>query len=199
VRSSLAATAALVLVAAGCGGGGSSTGSISITVITAPARTATYSVPSSSMEPTLHCARPAEGCEAAVGDRVVVQEPVVTAVKRGDVLAFRTPPLAVVRCGAGGVFIKRVIGLPGETVYEDSHGFVFIDGKKLGEPYVQPERRLADTTDFNRTWHVPNGEYFFMGDNRAQSCDSRQWGSVPSANLIGKVVEIQRPGPGTAP
>ena len=115
-------------------------------------------------------------------------------VKRGDILAFRTPPLALVKCGAGGLFIKRVIGLPGETLREDSHGLVFVDGKKLNEPYVEPDRRLADTVNFGKTWRVPQGDYFFIGDNRAQSCDSREWGSVPSANLIGKVVRIRRGG-----
>ena len=66
-------------------------------------------------------------------------------------------------------------------------GRVFIDGKELKESYVQfPDAQSG-------TWHVPKSQYFFMGDNRPLSCDSRQWGSVPRANIIGKVVKIERP------
>ncbi len=83
------------------------------------------------------------------------------------------------------VFVKRLIGLPGETVTEKSGGIIYIDGKKLNEPYIQPSRRKNDSR--TGTWKVPKGEYFFMGDNRGSSCDSRDWGSVPRGNLIGKV------------
>jgi signal peptidase I len=92
-------------------------------------------------------------------------------------------------CGAGGVFVKRLIGLPGEAVGE-RNGVVFVDGKKLREPYVKADRRDDET----RSWRVPHDEYFLMGDNRASSCDSRFWGSVPRANLIGKVVKVFRQG-----
>jgi signal peptidase I len=100
---------------------------------------------------------------------------------------FRTPPAAVGRRGAGGKFVKRLIGLPGEAVREQN-GTVFINGKRLNEPYVKSGRRDNETG----TWHVPKGDYFFMGDNRAQSCDSRRWGAVPRNALIGEVMEIKR-------
>jgi signal peptidase I len=70
-------------------------------------------------------------------------------------------------------------------VTEKQGGFVFIDGKRLHESYIKADRRNGDST--TGTWKVPKGEYFFMGDNRGQSCDSRRWGSVPRKNLIGKV------------
>jgi signal peptidase I len=188
VRTGLvAALAGCGILAGGCGNSNSSNGgSIPIRTITTPKTTETFSIPSSAMEPTLHCARPAIGCEADVADEIVVQEP-VTDPKRGDVIVFRTPPAAAERCGAGGKFVKRLIGLPGETVREQN-GTVFINGKRLNEPYVKSGRRDNETG----TWPVPKGKYFFMGDNRSQSCDSRRWGAVPSNALIGTVIEIKR-------
>jgi hypothetical protein len=59
--------------------------------------------------------------------------------------------------------VKRVIGLPGETVHEDAHGLIDIDGTHLSEPYIQRARRLADTQFFGKTWHVPRGDYFVLG------------------------------------
>ena len=145
--------------------------------------THTYRIPSSAMEPTLHCAKPAPGCLGKEDDRVVVK--VGGSVKRGDIVIFTAPQEAAVRCGIGGLSVKRVIGLPGETVY-----FIDIDGKRLPEPYLQPARRLSDGAHFALTWHVRKGQFFVLGDNRAESCDSRVWGGVPKHNVIGPVVKI---------
>jgi signal peptidase I len=143
-----------------------------------------YRIPSASMEPTLHCARPAPGCRARFSDRVVANRFIYRFrdPHRGEIVVFHTPPRAKIACQAGGVFVKRLIGLPGETVAE-RNGYVYVDGRKLSEPYVRTGERDSRT----QTWHVPQGRYFMMGDNRADSCDSRYWGSVPRANLIGPV------------
>jgi signal peptidase I len=145
-----------------------------------------YRIPSSSMEPTLHCARPGPDCEASYSDRVLACRFCYRfwSPKRGDIIVFQTPKLAALRCGAGGTFVKRLIGLPGET-WEERQGYVYINGKKLNEPYVDPKLRDTTTRSYGR---VPAGEYFFMGDNRAFSCDSRTWGAVPRKSLIGRVV-----------
>jgi len=144
-----------------------------------------YRIPSSSMEPTLHCAGPSAGCEARFSDRVLANRVIYHFRKprRGEVVVFETPPQATERCGAGGTFVKRLIAGPGETVRVDANGTVFIDGKKLNEPYVERDRRGGQTG----TWTVPPGQYFMMGDNRGQSCDSRVWGPVPRENLVGPV------------
>jgi signal peptidase I len=150
-----------------------------------------YRIPSSSMEPTLHCARPAAGCEAHFSDRVLACRFCfdLWGPKRGDIVVFNTPPEAAQICGSGGVFVKRLVGLPGET-WEEKKGFVYIDGKKLDEPYIKATRRDGDSYPA-RT--IPKGEYFMMGDNRNGSCDSRKWGTVPRKNLIGKVIATYWP------
>jgi signal peptidase I len=148
-----------------------------------------YLMPSSGMEPTIHCAQPAPGCHSHADDRIIVDTS-VDALQRGDIVAFHTPRRALQACGAEGVYVKRVVGLPGETVSERS-GFVYVDGKKLHEPYVGPGR--SEDGPGGR-WHVPKATYFVLGDNRAFSCDSRRWGSVPRANVIGRVVKIAHRG-----
>jgi signal peptidase I len=151
-----------------------------------------YRIPSSSMEPTLHCARPGSGCEARFSDRVLANRFIYHFRKphRGDIIVFKTPPLAKEKCGAGGTFVKRLIALPGET-WQEKNGFIYIDGKKLIEPYIKPDRRDLGTSYPARK--IPAGEYFMMGDNRSQSCDSREWGPVPRKNLIGEVFAVYWP------
>jgi signal peptidase I len=143
-----------------------------------------YRIPSASMEPTLHCAAPTTGCAAVRSDRVLANRFVYhfRDPRRGDVVVFETPLNARRLCGAGGVFVKRLIGLPGEVVSERD-GVIFIDGKRLEEPYIRPERRDTESGG----WNVPEDGYFLLGDNRRQSCDSRRWGAVKREALIGPV------------
>lgn len=151
-----------------------------------------YRIPSSSMEPGLHCARPGSGCLAGFSDRVLANRFIyhLREPKRGDMVVFETPPLTEERCGgAGGTFVKRLIGLPGET-WEERNGFVYINGRKLSEPYVRPGMRDSKTEPARK---IPPGHYFMMGDNRPHSCDSRNWGPVPRKNLIGEVFAIYWP------
>jgi signal peptidase I len=150
-----------------------------------------YRIPSSSMEPTLHCARPGSLCTARFSDRVLACRFCYWfhGPHRGEIVVFNVPSKAKEVCGAGGVFVKRVVGLPGE-IWQEKNGYVYINGKRLDEPYIKPERRDFQSYPARR---IPANSYFMMGDNRQSSCDSRRWGVVPRKNIIGKVFAIYWP------
>ncbi len=173
-----------------------------------------FKIPSGSMIPTL-----------LVGDFILVNKfayglrlPVLNSKfveiaepKRGDVVVFRYP------VDPGVNFIKRLVGLPGDTiVYRDKK--LFINGEaveletqgaytssevKCTTPRPDAERYAEQLGEVNHDillhhgsgsrdgqWVVPEGHYFMMGDNRDRSNDSREWGFVPEANLMGKAVGI---------
>jgi signal peptidase I len=147
-----------------------------------------YRIPSSSMEPTLHCAKPGDWCLGSFNDRVIANRLAYrfSDPKRGQIVVFTSPPSAS-RCsvGDGGTtFVKRLIGLPGEQVSE-RNGYIYIDGRRLNEPYIEPALRDHTTGSWPR---IAPGHYFFLGDDRTHSCDSRVWGTVSRSNLIGPVL-----------
>jgi signal peptidase I len=144
----------------------------------------TFWIPSGSMEPTLM----GEGRR----DRVVVNR---LAYKwgepgRGDIIVFEVPegePTMQIDGQDVKDLIKRVIGLPGETV-ELRDGEVWIDGEKLDEPYL-PEGTRTDPADPARaTFIVPDDCVFVLGDNRTASRDARFWQTpcVPEDDIVGK-------------
>ena len=100
--------------------------------------------------------------------------------QRGDVIVFN-PPIP----NADKPFIKRVIGLPGETVEVKNEG-VYIDGVRLNEPYLHGVQTECYQTVSCPAVTVPKGYIFVMGDNRGNSEDSRAFGPVPINNIIGK-------------
>ena len=150
-----------------------------------------YRIPSSSMEPTLHCGRGGSGCLARFSDRVLANRFIYhfRDPHRGEIVVFNVPSAAITACGSGGVFVKRIVGLPGE-VWQEKQGYVYINGKKLNEPYIKRDRRDFQLYPARK---IPADNYFMMGDNRISSCDSRRWGTVPRKNIIGKVFAIYWP------
>jgi signal peptidase I len=150
-----------------------------------------FRVPTSSMEPTLLCAKPGFGCTATCNDRVIVAKIVYRFrdPKRDEIAVFHAPALARKLCTEGGTYLKRVIGLPGEQVSERD-GVFYVDGKKLNETYLSFYTRDSVTKSWPR---LGAKEYFVMGDNRLGSCDSRMWGAVPRDAFIGPVVATYWP------
>jgi signal peptidase I len=112
-------------------------------------------------------------------------------IHRGDVVVFKYPD------EPERDFIKRVIGLPGETL-ELRNKKVYINGQPLDEPYVhflEPASESQEVTSFDvreryGPVHVPEGQYFVMGDNRDNSQDSRYWGFLPKHYIKGKALMI---------
>ena len=98
-----------------------------------------YKIPSSSMEPTLHCAKPADGCRSRASDRVIANRIVYRfhPPERGDIVVFKAPASVAAACDAGGTLVKRIVGLPGEQVSMEN-GHVLVNGVRLGEPYLPP-------------------------------------------------------------
>lgn len=99
---------------------------------------------------------------------------------RGDIVVFSFP------MDPKQDLIKRVIGLPGETI-SIQDGRVMVNGVHLEEPYI------AAPPIYNNTWVVPEGQLFVLGDNRNESKDSHEWGMLPMENIVGKAILIYWP------
>jgi signal peptidase I len=142
-----------------------------------------YRIPSASMEPTLRD-----------GDRVLVARFIYHFhdPRRGDVIVFHPPgngdsAILGAKTEASVYFIKRIIGLPGETVEGRRHHVLICTAPSVGchvlnEPYLT---QAAVAAPFGPVT-VPQGQYFMMGDNRAVSDDSRMWGTLPRSYIIGE-------------
>jgi len=138
-----------------------------------------YKVQQQSMEHTL------EPDQYVLVDKLT---PRFDTYKRGDIVVFSPPPDWSREDDTP--FIKRVIGLGGETV-EIRDGAVFIDGTKIDEPYLfaatdgEPTQPTTVPDDEHR-WVIPAGELFLMGDHRSNSSDSRMFGPVETGQVIGR-------------
>ena len=126
-------------------------------------------IPSESMTPMLQ-----------VGDRIIVEKLSyrLRLPQRGDIVVFSATP-ELRSQNLKDDLVKRVIGLPGDTLVIDS-GKLFLNGKRITEPYLQesPNYNYGPAT-------VPQNQYFVLGDNRNHSYDSHLWGFLPKQNLIG--------------
>jgi len=139
----------------------------------------TFWIPSASMVPTL-----------AVYDRVLVQKAFFSwrDVREGEIVVFSHPPLDNCPGPQEGDLVKRVIALPGQTIYSSGNS-IYINGRLLAEPYLPRYDPLGPPiASRQHPYRVPPGEFYVLGDNRSDSCDSRFWGPIQGSSIIGKVV-----------
>lgn len=130
-----------------------------------------FIVEGSSMEPTF------QNGEYLLVDKISYR---ARAPRRGDVIVFHPPNIP------GLNYIKRIIALPNELV-ETKNGEIYINNVRLEEPYLSKERSLVRNSQAaNLNVRLGANEYFVLGDNRDHSSDSREWGSVPIDNVIGR-------------
>lgn len=107
---------------------------------------------------------------------------------RGDVIVFHSPPAANCVIGTGCDFIKRVIGLPGDSVQVKDNG-LWVNNVKLTEPYIPSNFEiLPGAYTKGKTVNLGADEYFVSGDNRPYSSDSRAWGPITSREIVGRAV-----------
>jgi signal peptidase I len=137
----------------------------------------TFSIPTASMQPTL-----------MVKDRLLVEKLSFQyrEIRRSEIIVFHTPDtVRKANDGKEQDFVKRVIGLPGDTV-EINDNKVIVNGKVLNETYLPAG--TVTTSRNQKRWVVPVDAYFVMGDNRGNSFDSREWGTVSRPLIVGRVL-----------
>ena len=137
-----------------------------------------YQVKQQSMERTLE-----------PGQYVLVDKltPRIDPYKRGDIVVFKPPPDWVQPDNTP--FIKRVIGVGGDTIEVRDDGKVYVNDIAINEPYLYAADGVPQPTDADpdlNSWTIPPGELFLMGDHRDNSADSRAFGPVPVDNVIGR-------------
>ncbi|MHB1139741.1 MAG: signal peptidase I [Microthrixaceae bacterium] len=139
-----------------------------------------FRIPSESMVPTLE-----------IGDRVLVNKLSYDAhdLNRGDVIVFDRPPGLPAGPDDPTELIKRVIGLPGETVVARD-GAIYVDDRRLEEPYLASP---GGTYGLDEPFTVPEGQVWVMGDNRAHSEDSRSFGPIDADTIVGRAFMIMWP------
>jgi signal peptidase I len=143
----------------------------------------TFFIPSSSMVPTL-----------SVGDRILVLKAFFNwhDVHTGEIVVFNHPPLDNCPGPQNGDLVKRVIALPGQTIYSSGNN-IYVDGKLLPEPFLphyDPLGPAIPHASAQNPYRVPAGDFYVLGDNRAVSCDSRYWGPIKGSSIVGQVVLI---------
>ena len=131
-----------------------------------------FRVDGESMEPGFHTD------EYVLVDKVTY---LIHAPDRGDIIVFHYP------LDPSKVFIKRVIGVPGDVVSTTSTN-VIVDGQTLHEPYIHVPFNFE-----SNTWKLGPNQFFVMGDNRDNSLDSRSWGLLDKSYIVGKVVAVYWP------
>ena len=142
-----------------------------------------YKIPTASMVPALD-----------VHDRILVQKLFFNwhQLREGDIVVFTHPPLDHCPGPSGADLVKRVIALPGQTIYS-AGGIIYVDGHQLNEPYLPKDDPLGPAipnASAQHPYRVPGGEFYMLGDNRAISCDSRYWGPIKGSSIIGRVVML---------
>lgn len=131
-----------------------------------------HQVDGKSMEPNFHNA------EYILTDKISYR---IGSPKRGDVVVFHSPQ------DNSTDFIKRIVGVPGDIVMVKD-GYFYLNGTRLDEEYINDPGKVAPGRFLREgsTAEVPAGQYLVMGDNRLHSSDSREWGFVPLANIVGR-------------
>jgi signal peptidase I len=140
-----------------------------------------FEVPSGSMLPTLQ-----------IGDRLAVDKIPGFAhnIHRGEVVVFHRAPGDTDT--KFPILVKRVIGLPGESISSKGDA-IYINGQTIAEPWLAAMNATPTCPQPNfdiQTTHIPNGQYYVMGDCRGDSSDSRVWGTVPADNIIGRAFVV---------